>query len=193
VARTLRGVKNLNPQKWPADKVERRSAAELIPYARNARTHSDEQIAQIAASIREWGWTTPVLVDDAGTLIAGHGRVLAARKLGIADVPVMVATGWSPAQIAAYRLADNRLALSAAWDDDLLTLELGELKGLDFDLSLIGFSDAELAEITDGPVEPQAPEGFGAYDEDIETDHQCPKCGYVFSGGKTVAKAEAAE
>ena len=83
---------------WPADKVERRSVASLIPYARNARTHSDEQVAQIAASIREWGWTTPVLVDEAGQIIAGHGRVMAARKLGITEVPVMVAAGWSAAQ-----------------------------------------------------------------------------------------------
>jgi ParB-like chromosome segregation protein Spo0J len=82
-------------QNWPADRVERWSINRLVPYARNARTHSDAQVAQIAASIVEWGWTMPVLVDEAGTLIAGHGRVLAARKLGYADVPVMVADGWS--------------------------------------------------------------------------------------------------
>jgi ParB-like nuclease domain len=82
---------------WPADKVERRAVAALIPYARNARTHSPEQVDQIAASIREWGWTVPVLIDDEGGIIAGHGRVLAAHKLAIAEVPVMVATGWSEA------------------------------------------------------------------------------------------------
>ena len=78
---------------WPADRVERRRTATLVPYARNARTHSDAQVAQIAASIREWGWTVPVLVDDGGTIIAGHGRVLAAQSLGLDEVPVMVATG----------------------------------------------------------------------------------------------------
>ncbi len=120
--------------KWPADKVERRPIAQLIPAARNARTHSDEQVAQIAASIREWGWTVPVLCDEAGILIAGHGRVLAARQLGLTDVPVITATGWSEAKKRAYLLADNKLPLNAAWDFDLLKLELGELRDSDFDL-----------------------------------------------------------
>jgi DNA modification methylase len=119
--------------------------ASLVPYARNARTHSDEQVAQIAASIREWGWTVPVLVDEAGSIIAGHGRILAARKLGLAEVPVMVAAGWSEAQKRAYVLADNKLALNAGWDTDLLKVELGELQGGGFDLGLTGFSGDELA------------------------------------------------
>jgi ParB-like chromosome segregation protein Spo0J len=83
---------------WPADHVERWPIARLVPYARNARTHSDAQVAQLAASIREWGWTVPVLVDEAGMLIAGHGRILAARQLGLVEAPVMVARGWSEAQ-----------------------------------------------------------------------------------------------
>ena len=119
-----------------------------MPYARNARTHSDEQVAQIAASIREWGWTTPVLVDDAGGIIAGHGRVMAARKLGIAEVPVMVATGWTEAQKRAYVLADNQLALNAGWDAEMLKVELTDLEGAGFDLGLIGFSEDELAKLT---------------------------------------------
>jgi ParB-like chromosome segregation protein Spo0J len=98
---------------WPADKVERWKIDRLIPYARNARTHDEAQVAQIAASIREWGWTVPVLVDEQGTIIAGHGRVLAARKLGYTEVPVMVARGWSEAQRRAYVLADNKLAENA--------------------------------------------------------------------------------
>jgi len=133
---------------WPADKIERRSVESLVPYARNARTHSDEQVAQIAASIREWGWTTPVLVDDAGGIIAGHGRVMAARKLGIAEVPVMVATGWTEAQKRAYVLADNQLALNAGWDAEMLKVELTDLEGAGFDLGLIGFSEDELAKLT---------------------------------------------
>ena len=115
-ARARARVGSENQRPWPADKVERWAIDRLIPYARNARTHSDEQVAQIAASIREFGFTNPVLVDEEGTLIAGHGRVLGAHQLGITDVPTMVARGWTPAQIQAYRLADNKLALNAGWD-----------------------------------------------------------------------------
>ena len=133
---------------WPADKVERRPIGALVPYARNARTHSDEQVAQIAASIREWGWTVPVLVDETGGIISGHGRVLAAQRLGIAEVPVMVARGWSEAQKRAYVLADNKLALNAGWDEGLLAAELKGLAELGFDAGLAGFSAEELARLT---------------------------------------------
>src|SRR4051812_10276611 len=102
--------------RWPADAVERRPVAALVPYARNARTHSDEQVAQIAASIREFGWTVPVLVDEQGNVVAGHGRVLAAQRLGLPEIPVMVAAGWSEAKRRAYVIADNKLALNAGWD-----------------------------------------------------------------------------
>lgn len=143
---------------WPADKVERRKVSELVPYARNARTHSPEQVDQIAASIREWGWTVPVLIDEKGGIIAGHGRVLAAQKLGIADVPAMTAAGWTEAQKRAYVLADNKLALNAGWDTDLLKVELTELADLDFDMPLIGFNDDELAALladkTEGLTDP---------------------------------------
>lgn len=154
---------------WPADKVERRKVSELVPYARNARTHSDAQVRQIAASIEEWGWTNPILVDENGGLIAGHGRLMAADKLGIKDVPVMVARGWTDAQKKAYILADNQLALNAGWDTEMLSLELKDLEG-EFDLDLIGFGEDFLAgllidgtegltdpdEIPDVPDEPQA-------------------------------------
>ena len=133
---------------WAADKVERRSIASLVPYARNARMHSAEQIDQIAASIREWGWTVPVLVDEADGIIAGHGRVLAAHKLGIAEIPVMVAAGWTAAQKRAYVLADNKLALNAGWDDAMLRVEIDDLQGTGFDLGLIGFSADEIAALT---------------------------------------------
>jgi DNA modification methylase len=133
---------------WPADKVERRPIDALIPYARNARTHSEEQVAQIAASIREWGWTVPVLVDETGGIIAGHGRVMAARKLGLPEVPVMVAAGWSEAQRRAYVLADNKLALNAGWDTAMLAEELKGLADLGFDAALTGFSADELAALT---------------------------------------------
>ena len=145
-------------ERWPADKVERRAVEQLIPYARNARTHDAQQVDQIAASIREWGWTNPVLVAEDGTIIAGHGRVLAARKLRIAEVPVMVAAGWSEEQKRAYALADNKLALNAGWDEALLSLELKELEGLGFDLDLTGFSADERvaldADATNGLTDP---------------------------------------
>ena len=137
---------------WPADKVERRPIKALIPAARNARTHTEAQVDQIAASIREWGWTMPVLVTDAGTIIAGHGRVRAAQKLGLTDVPVMVATGWTKAQIQAYAIADNKLALNAGWDEALLSIEIAELQEIGFDIDLIGFTDAELAGLGSGEM-----------------------------------------
>jgi hypothetical protein len=129
---------------WPADRVERRPIEGLIPYARNARTHSDAQVAQIAASMREWGWTNPVLVAEDGTVIAGHGRLLAAQRLGLREVPVMVATGWTEAQRRAYALADNKLALNAGWDESLLAIEMDDLREMDFDVKLVGFTDDEL-------------------------------------------------
>lgn len=132
---------------WPADKVERWPIERLIPSARNARTHSAEQVDQIAASIREWGWTNPVLVTEEGTIIAGHGRVLGAKRLGLTEAPVMVAAGWTKAQIKAYALADNKLALNAGWDEALLALEIGELQDLGFDLGLTGFSPDEIASL----------------------------------------------
>ena len=144
--------------KWPADAIERRKVSALIPYARNARTHSDAQVAQIAASIREWGWTNPVLIDAEGGLIAGHGRVLAARKLGLDDIPCMIATGWTDAQKRAYILADNQLALNAGWDIELLKVEIGELGIEGFDLGLIGFGDDFLSGLlntgTEGLTDP---------------------------------------
>ena len=144
--------------KWPADKVERWPIERLVPYARNARTHSPAQVDQIAGSIREWGWTNPVLVGEDGTIIAGHGRVLGARKLRIPEVPVMVAIGWTDAQKRAYAIADNKLTLNGGWDEKLLGLELGELEVLGFDLELIGFSEAEraalAAQFTEGLTDP---------------------------------------
>jgi DNA modification methylase len=135
------------PEKWPADAVQRRLVSALVPYAHNARTHSAGQIDQIAASIREWGFTMPVLVDVSDTVIAGHGRLLAAQQLGLDTVPVMVAKGWTAKQIRAYRLADNQLALNAAWDVKLLAAELGELTDM---ADLMGFSDDELLRVLGG-------------------------------------------
>lgn len=134
----------MDAAKWAANSVKRMPTSKLVPYARNSRTHSPDQVDQIAASIREWGWTTPVLVDESGMIIAGHGRVMAAKKLGIAEIPVMTAVGWSDAQKKAYVLADNKLALNAGWDTELLRVEIEDLKSLDFNMPLIGFSEDEL-------------------------------------------------
>src|SRR3982074_1880970 len=144
----------------PADHVERWPTERLIPFARNARTHSDTQVSQIASSIREWGWINPVLVAEDGTIIAGHGRVLAAKKLRIKEMAVMVAAGWSDAQKRAYALADNKLALNAGWDLALLSLELNELEEIGFELDLTGFDTDERAALTapstEGLTDPDA-------------------------------------
>lgn len=133
----------------------------LIPYARNSRTHSDAQVAQIAASIKEFGFTNPVLIDEDGGIIAGHGRTLAARKLGLDEVPCLRLSYLSEAQKKAYVIADNKLALNAGWDDEMLKVELSELKDLEFDLSLIGFDADELANL----LEPEQVEGLTDEDE----------------------------
>jgi DNA modification methylase len=121
---------------WPLDR--------LIPYARNSRTHADDQVAQIAASIVEFGWTNPILVDAEGGIVAGHGRLLAARKLGLVTVPVVVLDHLTPAQRRAYVIADNKLALNAGWNEELLAAELHALNGEGFDLALTGFPETEL-------------------------------------------------
>jgi hypothetical protein len=141
--------------------IEQVSIEALIPYARNSRTHSDAQVAQIAASIKEFGFTNPVLIDEDGGIIAGHGRTLAARKLGLDEVPCLRLAYLSEAQKKAYIIADNKLALNAGWDDEMLKVELSELKDLDFDLSLIGFDADELANL----LEPEQVEGLTDEDE----------------------------
>ena len=128
---------------WPADKVERRPVRDLVPSARNARLHSDDQIEQIAASISEFGWTAPVLIDEAGNIIAGHGRLLAAELMGIGEVPTMVARGWSDAMKRAYLIADNKLTENGGWDQALLRIELNDLAALGYE-GLTGFSEIEL-------------------------------------------------
>lgn len=126
----------------------------LIPYARNSRTHSDEQVAQIAASIREFGFTNPVLVDEVGGIIAGHGRVMAARKLSMLEVPVLVLAGLSETQKRACMIADNKIALNAGWDEEMLRVELEALSDADFDLDILGFSNDELGlYLDDGTTE----------------------------------------
>lgn len=134
--------------------------SDLIPYVRNSRTHSDEQVAQIAASIREFGFTNPVLIDESNGVIAGHGRLLAARKLKLDEVPCIVLKGLSDAQRRAYVIADNQLALNAGWDLDALKIEIDHLKSVDFDVDLLGFDSDFLMSLD--PIE----ETEGLTDED---------------------------
>lgn len=130
-----------------ADHIEMKSVDELIPYNKNARMHSDAQVAQIAASITEFGFTNPVLIDGEKGIIAGHGRLMAAKKLGLKKVPVVILDHLSEMQKKAYILADNKLAENASWNEEILASELADLKENDFDLDLIGFEDQELEKI----------------------------------------------
>jgi len=144
--------------------VEYRKVEALIPYARNPRTHNDEQVAKIAASIVEYGWTNPVLVDGDNGIIAGHGRLAAAHKLGLTEVPVIELAHLSPTQKRAYVISDNRLALDAGWDDAMLALELAELSEAGFDLALTGFEDAEIEALLADDL------GDGDGDQEQDTD-----------------------
>jgi DNA modification methylase len=154
------GLRDLTIERWSLDR--------LIPYIRNARTHSDEQVAQVAASILEFGWTNPILASGDGVIIAGHARLAAARKLGMTEVPVIVLDHLNENQRRALILADNRLALSAGWDDEMLRLELESLKEDGFDLDVMGFTDKELDQIF---TEPERTNG-GLTDEDAVPEQQ---------------------
>jgi len=151
---------------WLADKIEPWPTTRLIPYSRNARTHSPEQVAQIAASIAEFGFTNPILAGSDGVIVAGHGRLAAAHKLGLATVPVVVLDHLTPTQRRALIIADNRIAENAGWDDALLRIEMADLQDADFDLSLTGFDADALAELMAG----DEPQGDGHTDDDAVPD-----------------------
>ena len=128
-------------------KITQKKVTELIPYVKNSRTHSDEQVAQIAASIKEFGWTNPILVDGSNGIIAGHGRLMAARKLGYTEVPTIELVDLTETQKKAYIIADNRLALNAGWDNEMLTIELNDLLADGFALDILGFDQSELDDL----------------------------------------------
>jgi ParB-like chromosome segregation protein Spo0J len=132
---------------WLADKIEQWPTTKLLPYARNARTHSDDQVMQIAASIAEFGFTNPILAGADGVIVAGHGRLAAANKLGLSMVPVVVLEHLSATQRRALVIADNRIAENAGWDDAMLRVELEALQDDDFDLSITGFDIDDLADL----------------------------------------------
>ena len=165
----------------PDISITYRNTSELIPYARNSRTHSEAQVAQIAGSIREFGFANPVLIDGENGIIAGHGRLLAAQKLNIDTIPCIVLDHLTKAQQRALVIADNKLAMNAGWDNEMLSLELGELKGLDVDLDLLGFDADELSTLM-GYDDRQAPDSST---KEIDPDNyqmgcRCPKCGFEF-------------
>ena len=139
------------------ERFEKVSIGKLIPYARNARTHSKEQVLQLRASLREFGFVNPVIVDKDYNIIAGHGRILAAKEEGISEVPCVFVEHMTDAQKRAYILADNRLAMNAGWDEEMLSVEIADLQGADFDIALLGFDDAELNKLL-------------ALDEDVKDD-----------------------
>jgi len=154
--------------------------ADLIAYGKNARTHSDAQVSQIAASIREFGFTNPILIDEQNGIIAGHGRVLAAQKLGMATAPTITLSGLTDTQKRAYIIADNKLALNAGWDEEMLSLEFAELDEAGFDLELTGFSIPEMTILMGFGVDMKP----GTEDEQGRLDEIspiiCPACGHEF-------------
>ena len=153
---------------------------DLIPFAMNSRTHSDAQVAQIAASIKEFGWTNPVLIDGDKGVIAGHGRLLAARKLGMDTVPCIELSHLTDMQKRAYVIADNKLALNAGWDEQMLALEFSELQGMDFDLALTGFKAEEIQALQPPDFEPGTEDDQGKLDQLDPKYIACPHCGKEF-------------
>ena len=168
-------------------KIEQIPTADLIPYARNTRTHSPEQVAQIAGSIREFGFTNPVLIDAENGIIAGHGRVMAAGKLGLVKVPCIRLAHLTETQKRAYIIADNKLALNAGWDEEMLGLELADLREADFDLDVLGFDNFAIEQFLNPPERnEEAPESSGGeIDVDgMQMECACPKCGFEFDPKK---------
>lgn len=162
-------------------KLEYLPVTKLTAYETNSRTHSAEQINQIAASINEFGFTNPVLIDPDNTIIAGHGRVQAAKQIGMDEVPCMRLSHLTEAQRKAYVIADNKLALNAGWDDELLRQEIAELKDIEFDISLLGFSEEEL-NLIEGNInfEPSSEDDQGKLDQLEPKWVACPHCGKEF-------------
>ena len=163
-------------------KITQKKVTELIPYVKNSRTHSDEQIAQIAASIKEFGWTNPILVDGSNGIIAGHGRLMAARKLGYKEVPTIELADLTETQKKAYIIADNHLALNAGWDNEMLTIELNDLLADGFALEVLGFDPAEIQTLINGgpDFEPATEDEQGKLDQLDPKWISCPHCGKEF-------------
>ena len=161
-------------------KITQKKVESLIPYINNSRTHSDEQIAQIAGSIKEFGWTNPILVDGANGIIAGHGRLLAARKLGYKDVPTIELKDLTETQKKAYIIADNKLALNAGWNNEILSIELGSLQSVNFNIELLGFDAIELSDLFDEQIKELKSNAEEIDPDEYDMKCKCPKCGFEF-------------
>ncbi|MDE1170911.1 MAG: ParB/Srx family N-terminal domain-containing protein [Verrucomicrobium sp.] len=167
-------TKKIIPAAADALKIEILPTEALVPFAQNSRTHSDDQISQIVASIKEFGFTNPVLVDSENGIIAGHGRVMAAKKLALSEVPCIRLGHLTEKQKRAYVIADNKLALNAGWDDELLKAEFLDLREEGFDLSLTGFGAAELAAFLENSTQEENLPGDGGLDGEKKVE--CPHC-----------------
>lgn len=186
---------------WAADSVTKRKVTELIPYERNPRIHPQSQIDQLAQSIREWGWTMPILIDEGGNVIAGHGRLFAAKQMDIEEVPCVTASGWSDQKKKAYVIADNKLSENGRWDDALYFSELRSLSDTGFDLTLVGMDDGFAFEDFEPNLEPTANfkdisdkdldrasskmadqiSGLQSNERKTETEVMCPYCAETFT------------
>ncbi len=173
------------------NKMQMVEISRLVPYVNNARTHSAAQISKLRASIREFGFINPVIIDGNYGIIAGHGRVVAAQEEGLAEVPCVLVDHLTEAQKKAYILADNRYAQDAGWDEELLRIEIEGLQAESFDVSLTGFRDDEITDLfalkDDGPDDPEGNnKEFGEEDfADEEFQHECPRCGFRFNSNET--------
>jgi len=160
--------------------IKEKLVSELIPYVKNSRTHSDEQIAQIAASIKEFGWTNPILIDGENGIIAGHGRLLAARKLKHDKVPTIELKDLTEIQKKAYIIVDNKLALNAGWDREILSIELGSLQNDNFNIELLGFDAIELSDLFDEQIKELKSNTEEINPDEYNMNCKCPKCGFEF-------------
>lgn len=160
-------------------KLVERLVSDLVPYERNARTHTKDQISKLVKSIKQFGFTQPILIDENNLILAGHGRLEAAKEAGLDKVPCVVKEGLTQEQKQAYIIADNKIAEEAGWDKTILKLEFEDLKLADFDCDLTGFTPGEVDNLFKIP---EPPKDFEEFDENIKTDHQCPSCHYQWSG-----------
>lgn len=163
-------------------KIEFIDINKIIPYVDNPRVHSDIQIEQISKSIKEFGFTVPILIDENKNVIAGHGRLDASKSLQLKEVPTITISNLTDQQKKAYIIADNQLTLNSNWNEDLLKSQLSFLTENNFDLNLLGFEDAQLDNYFKEIEEIDLTDDFKEFDEEIETQHQCPKCGFKWSG-----------
>lgn len=164
---------------WPLDRI--------VPYEHNPRTHPPAQIDLLARLLQRWGADQPIVVDEDGVILKGHGRLLAARKAGMKTFPVAQRVGLAEDDKTAMRIADNQVALLSGWDTDLIGFEIKRLERSKFDVALLGFGDKELVQFTTQPGPPAG--GFQVLGEDIPVEHECPKCKYRWSGDSAPALA----